>query len=148
MRLYLQLVIVSFIFLAVAMSHRCSREQPATRSELVLAAVVEKIGKDPGVSSGYYLIYQLAKYRVVQVCAGNYNQKGIVVDHLLVSGDELKTLRVGDKVYLTLQPSKTIEIRFNEEGFRDSSQKVSTFYIGHQPDVTKPAPCKLLTEPA
>ena len=142
MRQYLQIVIASSILLAAAINHRCDREQPATQSELVLAAVVEKIGKDPGVSSGYYLIYQLAKYRVVEVCVGNYSQKEIVVDHLLVSGDELKTLRVGDKVYLTLQPSKTIEMRFNEEGFRDSSQKVGTFYIGHKPDVTKPAPCK------
>jgi hypothetical protein len=142
MRQYLQIVIASSIFLAAAISHSCDREQPATQSELVIAAVVEKIGKDPGVSSGYYLIYQLAKYRVVEVCAGNYSQKEIVVDHLLVSGDELKALRVGDKVYLTLQPSKTIKMRFNEEGFRDSSQNVGTFYIGHKPDVTKPAPCK------
>ena len=88
------------------------------------------------------MIYQLAKYRVIQVCAGTYSQKEIVVDHLLVSGDELKSLRIGDKVYLTLQPSKTIEMRFDEEGFRNSSENVGTFYIGHKPSDTKPTECK------
>jgi len=142
MRNYLQIIIAGSIFLSALISDRCSRKQPAPQSELVLAVVVEKIGKDPGVSSGYFLIYQLAKYRVIQVCLGTYNEEEIVVDHLLVSGDELKSLHIGDTVYLTLQRSKTIEMRFNEEGFRNSSQNVDTFYIGHKPDVTIPTQCR------
>jgi hypothetical protein len=106
-----------------------------------MAAVVEKLGKDPETSSGYYAIYQLAKYRVIAICKGDYDKKEIVVDHLLVSGDELKPFHVGDKVYLTLQPSKTIQLRFNEEGFRSPSETVETFYIGRKADVAKPAQC-------
>jgi len=108
----------------------------------LIAAVVEKIGKSPGVSSGGYTFYQLVKYRVVEVCAGTYNQKEIVVDHLLVSGDEVKSLRVGDEVYLSLDVSKTIEMRFDEEGLRSPSENVETFYIGHTPDTVKPTACK------
>lgn len=108
----------------------------------MVAAVAEGVGKHPGATSGYHQIYQLAKYRVVAVCAGTYEQKEIVVDHLLVSGDELKSLRVGDKVYLTLGATKAIPMRFNEEGFRNSSESVDTFYIGHTPEIIKPAACK------
>ena len=142
MKQYVHIVIAGFLFLMTAISHKCDSKQQTSQSELVLAAVVENIGKNPGVSSGVYLIYQLAKYRVVEVCAGTYTQKEIVVDHLLITGDELKSLRIGDKVFLTVHPSKAIGLRFDEEGFRSPSDKIETFYLGDEPEIIKPEQCK------
>jgi hypothetical protein len=139
---HLRIGTVGFLLLGALVNPKCGSKQRPPQSELVLAATVERVGQNPGVSSGVLKIYQLAKYRVVGVCRGTYNEKEIVVDHLLVTGDELRSLHVGDKVYLTLQPSKTIEMRVNEEGLRSTSENVGTFYIGHQPDVAKPAQCE------
>src|SRR5690348_2598276 len=129
MKVYVIVFLAGFLFSISAFSTTCAPKPQTTQSQLVIAAIVEGIGKHPGVTSGYYKIYQLAKYKVVAVCEGTFEQKEIVVDHLLVSGDELASLHVNDKVYLTLSLAKTISLRSNQEGFRTASQTVETFYI-------------------
>jgi hypothetical protein len=141
MKLYLQIAIASSLLLTSVVNYKCDSKEEKSESGLLLAGVVDKIGKHPGATSGGYKIYQLVRYRVAEVCTGTYNQKEIVVDHLLVSGEEVKSLRVGEKVYLTLTASKTIETRFDEEGLRSASDNVETFYIGHTPDTIRPAAC-------
>ena len=96
-------------------------------------AVVERIGKNPGFGSGVIAVYQLAKYRIVEVCTGEYTQPEIVVDHLLMTAKELNDLRVGDRVRLYIYRSKTILSRRNEEGFRKATDEVSEFYVGDKP---------------
>lgn len=139
---HLSISLASFLVCVATLSIKCDSKQEPAQSPLVIAAIVERIGKHPGTASGRYELYQLAKYRVVTVCSGTYQQNEIVVDHLLVSGDELMSLHIGDKVYLRLSTSKTIPMRSNDEGFRTASQPVETFYIGHKPDVTAPTQCK------
>ena len=121
---------------------RCDATATNDPSSLVVTAVVEKVGRYTETSSGIYTIYQLVKYRIVAVCAGSYDKKEIVVDHLLVSGDEVKGLKAGDKVYLTLQPSKSIAMRFDEEGLRSASENIETFYIARKLEVVESEQCK------
>lgn len=83
-------------------------------------------------------MYQLAKYKVISVCQGEYDQQEIIVDHLILSGDELDNFRPGDRVRLVIKKSDTIFNRFNEEGFRNASDKVETFYIGRTPRLLSP----------
>ena len=142
MKSHLSISLASLLVCVCALSTRCDSKHEPAQSPLVIAAIVEAIGKHPGATSVRFEIYQLAKYKVVTVCAGTYEQKEIVVDHLLISGDELMSLHAGDKVYLTLSTSKTLPTRSNEEGFRTPSQTVETFYIGGKPDVTAPAQCR------
>lgn len=140
---YLHIILTGCLLLMTAFSPKCSHaKRTETQSQLVIAAIVEGLGKHPGASSGFRQIFQLAKYRVVAVCSGTLNEKEIVVDHLLVSGDELQSIHVGDKVYLSLGRSETIGWRFDEEGFRSPLDKVDVFYIGHKPELIPPAICK------
>ena len=140
---YFHVVLTCCLFLMMELSSKCNHPKKAiAQSPLVIAAVLEGLGQHPGATSGSRQIFQLAKYRVVAVCSGTLDQKEIVVDHLLVSGDELQSLRVGDKVYLSLGRSNTISWRFDEDGFRSPSEKVDTFFIGHKPERIAPTICK------
>ena len=105
---------------------------------------MEKIGVAPGVGSGEIAVYQFAKYRVTSVCAGEYAQPQIVVDHLMLYGNELDAFRPGDKVRLVIEKSKMIFTRNNEDGFRNADEKVEVFYIGEKPKLLSPdcAPCE------
>jgi len=81
--------------------------------------------------SGRLAVYRLAKYRVERVCAGDYNAKEIVVDHLILSGKELEDISVGDQVCLTLKISDKIAAKYDAEGIRNSTDTVKTFYVAH-----------------
>jgi hypothetical protein len=105
---------------------------------LIFEAIVKKIGSAPGVGSGFHAVYQLAKYKVLSVCEGEYDQQEIVVDHLMLYGNELDDLRVGDKVRVVTKKSETIFTRNNEEGFRNAGDKVEFFYTGEKPILVTP----------
>ena len=142
--------IIATICLAVVFIHACqskARVAPSETHNLVIEAFVEKIGAAPRVGSGVRAVYQLAKYNVTQVCEGEYHQQDIVVDHLMLYGDELDGFRPGDKVRLVAKKSNRIFTRNNEEGFRNAQDKVEVYYIGEKPKLLSPncgpcAPCE------
>lgn len=138
---------IATICLAVVFIHACQSKARVTSLKtqtLVMDAFVERIGAAPGVGSGVRAVYQLAKYNVTQVCEGEYNQQDIVVDHLMLYGDELDGFRPGDKVRLVAKKSNTIFTRNNEDGFRNAHDKVEVYYIGEKPKLLSPgcAPCE------
>ena len=138
---------IAIISLALVFTHACQSKARVALSEtqnLVIEAFVEKIGSAPGVGSGVRAVYQFAKYSVTQVCEGEYHQQDIVVDHIMLYGDELDGFRPGDKVRLVVQKSNTIFTRNNEDGFRNAHEKVDVFYIGEKPKLLSPncAPCE------
>src|ERR1044072_4997027 len=129
-------IIVIFLGLTSVFVHACqSKAQNVQSSKLIIEATVEKIGKPPGGDSGLMAVYQVAKYKVTSVCNGDYDKKEIMVDHLIRLANDLEGLRPGDRVRLVLEKSPKIFVRNNEEGFRDASENVSTFYIGEKPKV-------------
>jgi hypothetical protein len=138
---------IAIICLALVFIHACqskAREAPSETRNLVIDAFVEKIGVAPGVGSGFLAVYQFAKYNVTQVCEGEYDQQDIVVDHLMLYGNELDVFRPGDRVRLVVHKSKTIFTRNNEDGFRNAHDKVEVFYIGEKPKLLSPncTPCE------
>lgn len=138
---------IAIIGLTIVLIHACQSKARVPQSQsqnLVLEGIVEKIGNAPGVGSGFHAVYQFAKYRVTLVCEGEYDQQQIVVDHLMLYGNELDAFRPGDKVRLVIEKSKTIFTRNNEDGFRNTHDKVEVFYIGEKPQLLSPdcAPCE------
>ena len=111
---------------------------------LLRERIVQKIGDAPGVGSGFHAVYQFAKYKVTSICEGEYDQQEIIVDHMMLEGNELDRFRPGDNVRLVIERSNTIFTRNNEDGFRNASHKVEVFYIGEKPKVLSPdcAPCQ------
>jgi hypothetical protein len=51
------------------------------------------------------------------VCEGDYDQSEIIVDHLILAGNELEGVHAGSKVRLVLLKSKTIFVLNNEYAF-------------------------------
>ena len=92
---------ITIIALTLLSMHTCQfmPHVPQSPSDyLALDAVVEKIGKAPGVGVDFTRCTSLQKYRVISVCQGEYDQREIIVDHLILSGDELDNFRPGDRV--------------------------------------------------
>jgi len=112
---------------------RPDRSPKINKNRIAFLGTVEKIGRDPGAPSGVLAVYQLAQYRVDQVCEGEYVRKEIVVDHLIGTGDELNNIRVGDRVCVSVKISKSILVRNDEEGFRSAAESIEEFYIGGRP---------------
>ena len=138
---------ITLIGLTIVLTYACQSKARVPQSQprnLVIDGIVQKIGTAPGVGSGDLAIYQFAKYRVTSVCEGEYDQQQIVVDHLMLEGNELDGFRPGDKVRLVLLRSNTIFTRNNEDGFRNAGDKVEIFYIGEKPKHLSPgcAPCR------
>jgi hypothetical protein len=138
---------IAIIGLTIVLIHACQPKARVPHSQsqnLVLEGIVEKIGDASGVGSGFHAVYQFAKYRLISICEGEYDQQQIIVDHLILYGDELDGLRPGDKVRLIIKKSNTIFTRNNEDNFRNAHDKVEVFYIGEKPKLLSPdcAPCE------
>ena len=138
---------IAIIGLTFVLIHACQSKARGPKSQspnLVLEGIVEKIGDAPGVGSGFHAVYQFAKYGVTSICEGEYDQQEIIVDHIILEGNELDRFRPGDKVRLVIKKSNTIFTRNNEDGFRNASDKVEVFYIGEKPKLLSPdcAPCE------
>ena len=132
---------VAIIGLALLLIHACQSKArvPQSQSEnMVLEGIVERIGVAPRVGSGHLAVYQLAKYKVTSLCEGEYDQRDIVIDHLILFGNELDGFRPGDKVRLVIKKSKTIFTRNNEDGFRNADDEVEVFYVGEKPKLLSP----------
>lgn len=109
--------------------HKVETQQEPSKS-VVFEGTVEKLAPDLGILSGRIVVYRLVKYRVERVCAGKYDGKEIVVDHLILEGKELEGVNVGDRVCVTVTISDKILSRYNAEGIRDPSEPVKTFFLG------------------
>jgi len=86
--------------------------------------------KPPFLSGARQLTYQLAKYRIIKVTRGKYSQSEIVVDHLIFAGTELEKIKIGDRVHVSVERSKTISLRSDSPGIREASDVVKTYYVG------------------
>jgi len=78
----------------------------SSRCSLIVIAKVTKIGEHPIGISGRSAEYWLAEYSIVDVLKGSFKKKEIMVAHLVLHGDELDDLQVGDEVLLCLEKVK------------------------------------------
>lgn len=108
---------------------------------LTFEGTVLQIGDSPDRDSGGVEAYQLVKYRISRVCNGRPVGREILVDHLILRSDDLKDLRVRDKVCLSVRRSKTISMRYDAEGLRKASDIVRVYYIGGPVNQNQLAPC-------
>lgn len=81
------------------------------------------------VLSGDIPSYRLVKYKISKMYKGRLRASEVVVDHLIVSGKELASLCVGDKVKVVAIESPTIDIRTNYAGIRNRDELVKSYYI-------------------
>lgn len=133
------IVLLALTTLLLVCQSRAQISHPQSQSQrLVFEASVEKIGRSPGVGSGDVAVYQLAKYKIISICEGEYDQQEIVVDHVMLYGHELDDVRVGDRVRVVTRKSNTIFTRKNEEGFRNAGDKIEVFYTGEKPQLVSP----------
>ena len=100
------------------------------------------LSPNPGPVSGGIAAYQLAKYRVVRVCLGQLDSQEIVVDQLILTGDELDSLKVGDTVCVLAHRSNKILSRWNYPGIREESDPVETYYLCDSAKLASDPDCK------
>jgi hypothetical protein len=107
-KLFLLPLIAIAIFIASAMG------QQNNRCALVVMAEVMNIEGHPiGPPSGIVASYRFASYSVIEVIKGQFAKKKINVAHLILTGNELEELRVGDKVLLCLNKPQNV---FHKKG--------------------------------
>ena len=137
---------VTILALTVSLMLGTTHHIPANSSaaeELIFEGTVLKIAP-PVPASGFAAFYRLAKYRVERVCRGRYAKSEIVVDHLSLTTNELNAIKVGDRVCVSVEPSKKIFARFNVKGIREESERIKIFYIGSDvPPPNSPCECKV-----
>jgi hypothetical protein len=98
-------------------------------ARLIFEGKVLEIGPSPGYGSGGVQAYQLVKYRINDICEGTYEGEEIIVDHLLLDPDELKDLRVGDRVCVGVTKVKKTSSRRNDGKLRHDTDKVDAYYV-------------------
>jgi hypothetical protein len=105
---------------------------------LTFEGQVLEIGPAPTHGTGIVRAFQLVKYRVLHSCQGlhvrrrcqeHFENKEIIVDHMLLSGDELKDLKIGDKVCVGVSKGKSKDSHFSDGVLRKESDEVETFYL-------------------
>ena len=106
-----------------------SRLPSQPENVLVFEGTIEKLAPNPGIVSGTIAVYRLARYRVTRVCSGKYEEKEIVIDHLVFDRKEFEGLKVGDRVCVTATISDKTLVRYDAEGIRDPSETINTFYV-------------------
>ena len=122
---------VTLLLVLLAAFSNCQGMQKASSPDdvLVFEGTIEKLGPDQGILSGRIAVYRLAKYRIQRMCAGKYDEKEIVVDHLVISGKEFKDLKIGDRVCVRVKIADKVLARYDADGIRSSSDVVKTFYV-------------------
>ncbi len=108
---------------------------------LIFEGEVEKIGTSPDSVSGGIEVYQLAKYKINRVVRGNYSEKSVIVDHLLLTGNELNRIKVGQKVCISVRKETKIGDIWSDEILRRFSDEISIFYVGNIFKNFKNSPC-------
>jgi hypothetical protein len=97
------------------------------------------------LSSGYFVFFRLAKYRIEKVCRGKYDKKEIIVDHLsLYTGEELEGIKVGDRVYFAVEPAKKESLgKTLVGGIRESYDSLDAIYVGGEVIQANGEDCKI-----
>jgi len=121
------LVLPLLLLMPHSSGHSHSSERDNTL--LVFEGTVIKVGDLPSMSCGVMAVYQLAKYRVDRVLAGNYKATDIIVDHLACKRDVLNGISAGDKVIVVVNKRGSVLQRWNAEGIRNPDDKVNVFYV-------------------
>lgn len=125
-------LMIHLVFLGIVLGAVMPLRPVSCKDQLVIFhGKVLEIGPSPGYGSGGVHAYQLVKYRVNNVCEGEYGHREIIVDHLLLDPDELMGLKVGDKVCVGVTKVKEMSSRWNDEQLRHNSDQVSHFYVAH-----------------
>jgi hypothetical protein len=122
---------VAFLLSLLLLMGSCQPGKTAsvdTDDILVFEGTLEKLGRDPGITSGRVAAYRLAKYRVERICSGKYDGKEIVVDHLVFDGKEFEGVNEGDRVCVSTKVLSKVLARYDAEGIRDPSDVVNKFY--------------------
>jgi hypothetical protein len=78
-------------------------EQTQRECQLIVISRTVSIGENPRMISGRSAVYWLASYEIVEVIKGRPSKTQIGVAHLVMKGNELENLRIGDKVLLCLK---------------------------------------------
>jgi hypothetical protein len=118
------------VMLFVVITPKVGADDPPNKNIIVFEGRVLKIGARMP-ASGLFIFYRLAKYHIDHVCSGIYPENEIVVDHLsLFTAEELEGVKVGDRVCVAVEARKEIGSLTYENGLREKSAKVDTFYIG------------------
>ena len=129
--LIMHVLLVSLLSTVPQTSAPQTSAQESEGKYVVFEGTVVKIGPRMP-ASGYFLFFRLAKYQVEKVCRGKYDKKEIIVDHLsLYTGEELEGIKVGDRVYLAVEPTKKESLgKTLVEGIRESYDNVDAIYVG------------------
>lgn len=103
---------------------------------------VISLAPTPGVGSGIVAVYQLAKYRLDHLCGGRYEANEIIVDHLILTGTELESIKVGDAVCVLARRSVSIPDRWNYPGIREKTDAVEAYYVGESVRLRSDSGCE------
>jgi hypothetical protein len=118
MRVSIMLLIVLMVVLLPPVAHQ--QIAPA-KASLVISGEIIDVGEPPKSDS---FPFQLMKYRVRDVCQGEYDQKEIAIYHM-VSTAGLADVKAGDEICVGALKSFKIE----ENTTEDSSEKPETQYL-------------------
>lgn len=95
-----------------------------------------------GLPSGVVPHYRLVKYRVNRVCKGKYTESELIIDHVLMTGEELKDRKVGDRVYaLAWKTKKKSGTGHTYPGIRDTLAGLKYLYHGRDVLPATPPGC-------
>lgn len=123
----MKILIILVFFLSVYMPS----EKSKSSSNIVFKGSIVKIG--PKVSpSGDTVNYQLVKYKIDEIYKGTYKKDIIIVDHLILFGNELESFRANDEVIVVVNKTKKISLIQFAEGIREVNSKVKNFYIAKE----------------
>lgn len=81
-----------------------------------------------GRPSGIVPHYRLVRYKVERVCKGKYAGNEIVIDHSMPGDDELKDVKVGDRVYVLFTKGKKEGTVHTYKGLRDTTEGLKHVY--------------------
>jgi hypothetical protein len=87
------IISTSIINIAASRDRKC---------EIIVTAKVTRIGEKPHGVSGRSAVYWIATYSIVESLKGRPNITEIKVAHLVLTGNELMGIQIGDKVLLCL----------------------------------------------
>lgn len=124
----------SFLMFVLTMCLVGLASSPTPSEDIVFVGVVERIAPDTRILSGDIAVYRLVKYKIEKVCGGKFAENEIVVDHLVLDGNELKGVQVGDRVRVAVKKSKSVLMRFDAKGIREPSERVKVFFVGGKVD--------------
>lgn len=112
-----------------------------TDEKILFKGRVSKIGEKTELMSGIFAIYRLMEYRVVKVLQGSCADNKIIVDHLVLSGKELKGINFNSKVCIEVTKVKTLPERMDDNIVRRSADKVDWYYLGRLYRPYNKSPC-------